>query len=83
MNITDITVFNDKCTAIEKNGIKCDNPARCIQLCGKHYDRYLRTGTVDPVKKPKGCKYPDCIRKHLAKGWCKKHYFIMRKEGLL
>jgi HNH endonuclease len=64
----------------------CDGTARYKGWCGKHYQRWLRTG--DPTKKTKlasgeipVCILTACGGKHYAHSYCKMHYMRWKKTG--
>lgn len=53
---------------------ECGEPQYSSDLCGKHYKRLRRTGTVDLISKTKPCAVKDCPSAARARGWCNLHY---------
>lgn len=64
----------------------CDRPRRrpSAELCGAHYHRLWRTGSVgsDPIREGgQGCSIADCEGKHYGQGLCNLHWQRKRKWG--
>lgn len=53
---------------------ECSNPSCSLGLCFKHYRRWQRRGTTEPLPKPTGCLVDACEGKHRSKGYCQYHY---------
>jgi hypothetical protein len=61
----------------------CDSPAFCRELCTKHYQRLVKTGTVAP-RTPVGyrpCGVDDCAADQHARGYCINHLRRLVKYG--
>lgn len=61
-----------------------------LNLCGTHYERLRKYGSVDVVKTTKGrtfprekreCEFDGCNDVHKASGLCMKHYARTRRNG--
>lgn len=66
-----------KCTA---DG--CEKPLDCKGLCGMHYSRLRRNGTLDCIRIPRyTCDVEGCERRHHANGLCSKHSNRLRMHG--
>lgn len=61
----------------------CDRARYGRGLCGKHYQRWRTTGSVDlQVRPPRPrCSVADCVRESKIRGYCGKHYQRWRKHG--
>ena len=71
----------------------CTRPARSRHLCGRHYTRWHRTGSVGPPGPlpmgprpehcvgPRGCSAPGCRRTATARDLCHAHYQRWQKTG--
>ncbi|WP_028610399.1 hypothetical protein [Paenibacillus harenae] len=67
------------CCTIEN----CTKPIKAKDLCAMHHQRLLRHGDphmVRPrrVKKFSECKWVNCTKIAMTKGYCSKHYYIHR-----
>jgi hypothetical protein len=62
---------NDPCTV---DG--CASAIVARDMCGKHYNRMLRKGSLDDARKNAVgvCSIHGCEREHLARGLCQMHY---------
>lgn len=61
----------------------CTKPIKAKDLCSMHHQRLLRHGDphiVRPrrVKKVSTCKWVNCTKISITKGYCSKHYYIQR-----
>lgn len=64
----------------------CMKPIKAKDLCAMHHQRLLRHGdphTVRPrpVKQVSNCKWVNCPKMSITKGYCAKHYYIQRVMG--
>lgn len=64
----------------------CDRPHKANGLCGLHYDRMRRTGSLEKTsnRKPKEkryCSVEGCDRNHFAKNYCAMHYERVKRTG--
>lgn len=62
------------CHTIEGKDTLCFNKVLSKNICGKHYQRLIRTGRFDLIKKKRKCKFIDCNNEHSAKGYCIVHH---------
>ena len=61
----------------------CQRRVKAKNLCSMHHQRLLRTGSPNMVRKktkkePKQCKWVNCSRNTVSKGYCSKHYYIQK-----
>lgn len=61
----------------------CMKPIKAKDLCAMHHQRVLRHGdphTVRPRREKQGsnCKWVNCSKNALTKGYCSRHYYIQR-----
>jgi hypothetical protein len=64
----------------------CMKPIKAKDLCAMHHQRLLRHGdphTVRPrrEKQVPNCKWINCAKISITKGFCAKHYYIQRVLG--
>lgn len=53
----------------------CNSVVLNVGLCSMHYQRKRRHGGVDSLRpKNRTCSIHDCKQKHMANGYCNKHY---------
>jgi hypothetical protein len=78
--------YGDPNQRIERSNCRVDNCneiANAKELCPKHYYRNKTYGDPNIVRFPwredRSCSIPYCQFEHEAKGYCKKHYIILKK----
>ena len=62
----------------------CESTAACRGWCGKHYQRWKKTGDpcgFTPTPPERKCSLDGCEGRHFARGWCNLHYTRMRRFG--
>lgn len=52
----------------------CGKPRKGRGMCGMHYQRMARTGTLGAPVNPVGCTVDGCTGRHKANGLCRRHY---------
>ena len=57
----------------------CDRKATRRGLCGLHYQRAKKAGTIPTIQSP--CSVEGCSDLSWSRGWCNKHYSKWRKYG--
>ncbi|NBD27492.1 hypothetical protein [Paenibacillus glycinis] len=65
----------------------CDKPVKAKKMCSMHHQRWLRHGDPDIIKvrqaaEPTACKWVNCVKPSISKGFCSKHYYIQRLQQL-
>lgn len=58
---------------------ECTFPARQRGYCGRHYTKLKRAGLLKPLP-PRICMADECEERHWARGWCRYHYDVWRKD---
>lgn len=70
----------------------CDRPRRGMgRLCRGHAGRRERGKSMEepirsyqgPARVARGCSEPGCGKRHLARGWCARHYYARKRAGTL
>jgi len=61
----------------------CEKPVKARNLCAMHHQRLMRHGDpliVKPTRTKKviACKWINCKREAVTRGYCDKHYYISR-----
>ncbi|WP_308637676.1 hypothetical protein [Paenibacillus silvisoli] len=66
---------------------ECEKPVKAKKMCSMHHQRWRRHG--DPVvtkvrqsAEPTPCKWVNCQRTSISKGYCSKHYYIHRMQQM-
>lgn len=64
----------------------CDRPHKGHGYCSLHWQRWKKTGTVDPPapvvnQRTLTCTVPQCTRPISARGWCHAHYRRWKLTG--
>lgn len=62
------------------------SPVKAKSLCDRHYRTLLRNGSPDLINRKQQtsiCAWSDCDQQVRACGYCRRHYRIARREGLL
>ena len=63
----------------------CDRKVYVRSYCRTHYDQFMKTGEITPIKpyirSCGGCSVEGCEGKHAAKGYCKVHYNHFLRYG--
>lgn len=63
---------------------ECTNQAHARGYCGKHYKRFMKTGSphkAEPAPNDRDCIIDGCDGEIRAKGWCNKHYKRWSRHG--
>ncbi|QHT59198.1 hypothetical protein GXP70_03915 [Paenibacillus lycopersici] len=63
----------------------CGKPVKAKKMCAMHHQRWLRHGDPAVIKvrqaaEPTACKWVNCGRFSVTKGYCSKHYYIQRLQ---
>lgn len=60
----------------------CAAKVRARGVCSTHYDRLIRTGSVElKPREPQLCSIEGCDQPHLTKGLCNKHRLRLDRHG--
>lgn len=64
----------------------CDRPHKANGLCGLHYDRMRRTGSLEvkterKIREKRYCSVEGCGRVHFSKNYCSMHYERVKRHG--
>lgn len=64
----------------------CERPHKANGLCGLHYDRMRRTGSLEKntkrePKEKRFCSVEGCDRVHYSKNYCVMHYGRVKRNG--
>lgn len=60
----------------------CDRPHRGRDLCGMHYQRFMKTGTTEAAPKRRAaCSIAGCDGPARARGWCGMHWARWSRTG--
>ncbi|MBK7822847.1 MAG: HNH endonuclease [Tessaracoccus sp.] len=63
---------------------KCERAARSRGLCGKHYQRLVKRGSIDDPPKPfEVCTVEGCLVRHHSRGLCTTHISRLKATGSL
>ncbi|WP_258171092.1 hypothetical protein [Paenibacillus sp. R14(2021)] len=68
------------CTVYE-----CGKPVKAKKMCSMHHQRWRRHGSPEITKVrqssgPSDCKWINCGKTSISKGFCSKHYYIHRMQ---
>ncbi|MBO7748096.1 hypothetical protein I8J29_28280 [Paenibacillus sp. MWE-103] len=64
----------------------CRKPVKAKRMCAMHHQRWRRHGDPGVTKvrraaEPTPCKWVNCAKPSLSKGYCSKHYYIHRTRA--
>lgn len=60
---------------------ECGREAHGRGLCGRHYQRLIKSGTTAERSGPDGCSVDGCRNRHYGNGWCRNHYMRWWRTG--
>jgi hypothetical protein len=59
----------------------CERVASCRGLCSKHYNRFLRHGDPNVVRRRGVCTIEGCGKKASSRIHCRKHHYAFKNHG--